>query len=98
MLNEKFQKFGKTSNTIAKERFPNAVIYTRVSTSEQENNFSLETQLEKCEKCATKHKLNVVKRFGGAYESAKLGNKRNRVLSLNCILVNAEIKRKKRKM
>ena len=76
MLNEKFQKFGKTSNTIAKERFPNAVIYTRVSTSEQENNFSLETQLEKCEKCAVKHKLNVVKRFGGAYESAKLGNKR----------------------
>ncbi len=76
MLNEKFQKFGKKSNTIIKERFPNAVIYTRVSTSEQENNFSLETQLEKCEKCAVKHKLNVVKRFGGAYESAKLGNKR----------------------
>jgi site-specific DNA recombinase len=76
MLNEKFQKFGKKSNTVTKERFPNAVIYTRVSTLKQENNFSLETQLEKCEKCAINNNLNVVERFGGAYESAKLGNKR----------------------
>ena len=45
MLNEKFQKFGKKSNTIIKERFPNAVIYTRVSTSEQENNQKLENYL-----------------------------------------------------
>jgi predicted site-specific integrase-resolvase len=46
MLNDNFKKFGKKSNAITKERFPNAVIYTRVSTSKQENNFSLETQLE----------------------------------------------------
>ena len=76
MLNEKFQKFGKKSNTVTKERLPNAVIYTRVSTLKQENNFSLETQLEKCEDCAINNNLNVVERFGGAYESAKLGNKR----------------------
>ena len=66
MLNEKFQKFGKKSNTIIRERFPNAVIYTRVSTSEQENNFSLETQLEKCENIIHKalkakiHKLVII--------------------------------------
>ena len=66
MLNEKFQKFGKKSNTVTKERFPNAVIYTRVSTLKQENNFSLENQLEKCEKCAINNNLNVVERFGGA--------------------------------
>ena len=76
MLNDNFKKFGKKSNAITKERFPNAVIYTRVSTSKQENNFSLETQLEKCEKCAINNNLNVVERFGGAYESAKQGNKR----------------------
>ena len=76
MLIDNFKKFGKKSNAITKERFPNAVIYTRVSTSKQENNFSLETQLEKCEKCAINNNLNVVERFGGAYESAKQGNKR----------------------
>ena len=76
MLNEKFQKFGKKSNTIIKERFPNAVIYTRVSTSEQENNFSLETQLEKCEKCAKNNELSIIKKFGGVSESAKTDDRK----------------------
>ena len=76
MLNEKFQKFGKKSNTITKERFPNAVIYTRVSTSEQENNFSLETQLEKCEKCAKNNELSIIKKFGGVSESAKTDDRK----------------------
>ena len=79
MLNEKFQKFGKKSNTIIKERFPNAVIYTRVSTSEQENNFSLETQLEKCEKCAVKHKLNVGYNFSNrVFKRINQNNKGNK--------------------
>ena len=76
MLNEKFQKFGKKSNTIIRERFPNAVIYTRVSTSEQENNFSLETQLEKCEKCAKNNELSIIKKFGGVSESAKTDDRK----------------------
>ena len=71
MLNEKFQKFGKESNTIAKEKFPNAVIYTRVSTERQTSNFSLETQSEKCYQCAKDNKLKVIEEFGGASESAK---------------------------
>ena len=33
MQSEKFKKFGKKSNAIFRDRYPNAVIYTRVSTS-----------------------------------------------------------------
>ena len=71
MLNENFKKFGKTSNTVLKDRFPNAVIYTRVSTEKQRSNFSLETQLEKCYQCSITNKLKIVEQFGGTSESAK---------------------------
>ena len=76
MQSEKFKKFGKKSNTIFRDRYPNAVIYTRVSTSEQENNFSLETQLEKCKKCAKNNGLSIVKKFGGVSESAKTDDRK----------------------
>lgn len=71
MLNENFKKFGKTSNTVLKDRFPNAVIYTRVSTEKQTNNFSLQTQSEKCCQCALICELSIVKKFGGVSDSAK---------------------------
>ena len=71
MLNENFKKFGKTSKTLLKDRFLNAVIYTRVSTERQTSNFSLQTQSEKCYQCAKVNKLKVVEEFGGASESAK---------------------------
>lgn len=50
----------------------NAVIYTRVSTKMQaESNQSLATQEKYCVEYAQKHQFNVVKHFGGTYESAK---------------------------
>ncbi len=49
----------------------NAVIYTRVSHSSQEENTSLESQLKYCESFAERKGLSVVAHFGGTYESAK---------------------------
>ncbi len=71
MENSDFKKFTKHSKSKNNVRHNNAVIYTRVSTSMQESNFSLETQLTKCKLCAVSNKLNVVREFGGTYESAK---------------------------
>ncbi len=66
-----FQKFAKTNkNKLIQGN--NAVIYTRVSTKEQaENNASLQTQKKYCDLFAERKELNVVKYFGGTYESAK---------------------------
>ncbi len=49
----------------------NAVIYTRVSHSSQEDNSSLESQKRYCEEFAQKRSLNILGYFGGTYESAK---------------------------
>jgi DNA invertase Pin-like site-specific DNA recombinase len=62
---DSFKKFGRISNSTPKERHKNAVIYTRVSTAEQVNNFSLETQLQKCQECAVRNGLIVRENFGG---------------------------------
>ncbi len=49
-----------------------AVVYTRVSSQEQEeNNSSLETQLKLCNDYAHREGVIVKKYFGGTYESAK---------------------------
>ena len=55
-----------------------AVIYQRVSSKEQENGFSPETQLEKCYDWAAAHKFEVVKAFVGEHESAKSDINRKR--------------------
>ncbi len=59
-------------NRVSKEknRNFNAVIYTRVSSKEQLDNMSLETQLKGCRSFAEKCKYNVCGFFGGTYESA----------------------------
>ncbi len=63
--------FAKGKDRILKQK-NEAVIYTRVSTKEQaENNASLETQLKYCKKYAEEKGLNVLRLFGGTYESAK---------------------------
>lgn len=48
-----------------------AVIYTRVSTSKQIDNTSLEVQLERCREYCLKNGYTIVQEFGGTYESAK---------------------------
>ena len=62
----------------------NALIYTRVSSSEQVDGQSLEVQLEKCREYAAKHSYTVLAEFGGSYESAKSDKERkefNRMLT-----------------
>ena len=62
----------------------NALIYTRVSSSEQVDGQSLDVQLEKCREYAAKHSYTVLGEFGGSYESAKSDKERkefNRMLT-----------------
>ncbi len=61
----------------------NAVIYTRVSSADQEDNTSLESQKRYCEMYAQKKGLNIVGYFGGTYESAKTDDRKefNRMLT-----------------
>jgi site-specific DNA recombinase len=66
-----FNQFTKGRKEHVSDR-KDAIIYTRVSTKEQaENNTSLSTQKEYCERFAKRKKLEVVSYFGGTYESAK---------------------------
>lgn len=48
-----------------------AVIYTRVSTSKQTDNTSLDVQLERCREFCIRHNYEVIREFGGTFESAK---------------------------
>ena len=61
----------------------NAVIYTRVSSADQEDNTSLASQKKHCEIYANRRGLNVVGYFGGTYESAKTDDRKefNRMLT-----------------
>src|SRR5690606_21631157 len=75
----------------------NAVIYTRVSHSKQEDNTSLETQLKNCKNYAESNGYNVIAYFGGKHESAKTDERKEfgkmlsfvkRNKSANIIIVN----------
>lgn len=61
----------------------NAIIYTRVSSSEQVDGQSLEVQQDKCREYAQSHSYTIMAEFGGTYESAKSDKERkefNRML------------------
>ena len=69
-MDKRFNQFTKgTKDIVLKNSL--SVIYTRVSSKEQLDNASLETQLKYCKKYAEENNLNVVECFGGTYESAK---------------------------
>ena len=55
-----------------------AVIYQRVSSKEQEDGFSPETQLDRCYEWADRNGYEVVKCFEGEHESAKTDANRKR--------------------
>src|SRR5660398_89721 len=61
----------------------NAVIYTRVSSANQEDNTSLASQKKHCDLYAEKRNMNIVGYFGGTYESAKTDDRKefNRMLT-----------------
>ena len=70
-------QFGKGHKTELKKG-GKAVIYQRVSSKEQEDGFSPETQLERCYEWADRHGYEVVKCFEGEHESAKSDTNRKR--------------------
>lgn len=76
-LNRLTKKFGK-GKKVEYKKGGRAVIYIRVSTKKQEDGFSPETQREHCCEWAKNHDYEVVKCFGGNYESAKSDTKRKR--------------------
>jgi site-specific DNA recombinase len=77
-----FDQFAKGKSSHLK-RTNNCVIYTRVSSKEQELGYSLETQRKACEEYAKKTQYSVMGIFGGTYESAKTDERKefNRMLS-----------------
>jgi len=74
-------QFAKSTKASAK-RTNNCIIYTRVSTKEQEQGYSLDAQLKDCDEFARKNNYNVLGHFGGTYESAKTDERKefNRML------------------
>ena len=75
--NEISKRFGKGKKQTFKKG-GRAVIYQRVSSKEQEDGFSPETQVERCYEWAEKHNYEVVKCFEGEHESAKTDVNRKR--------------------
>ena len=71
------RKFGKGKKQTLKKG-GRAVIYQRVSSKDQEDGFSPETQKECCYAWAERHQYEVVKCFEGAHESAQSDTKRKR--------------------
>ena len=71
-----FQRFGIGSYQKDQEDNRRAILYTRVSTTEQEDNTSLEHQYKTCMRFADREGLEVIKEFGGKGESAKSGSAR----------------------
>ncbi|MFT5823594.1 MAG: site-specific DNA recombinase [Crocinitomix sp.] len=68
---DKMKAFARTARK-KEVNLKNCVIYTRVSSSRQSDEHgSLDTQLRMCKEYAIKAKYNVIKYFGGTYESAK---------------------------
>ncbi len=65
-----FQKFGKKQEK--KENHVKEVwCYTRVSSKDQENNYSLQNQEDSARQFAEKNGFHLVRTFGGTYESGK---------------------------
>ena len=66
-----FKEFAPKNSKETKRLTNQAVIYTRVSSKDQVEGASLSSQKKRCEEYAQKKGLDVVKYFGGTYESAK---------------------------
>jgi site-specific DNA recombinase len=76
-----FEQFAKGKKK-GDSRNNNCIIYTRVSTKEQELGYSLGTQRKECEELAIKNGYSILGYFGGTYESAKTDERKefNRML------------------
>ena len=77
MRNDKLSSFGKKSNVVKIERTNRCVIYIRVSSIGQVDNYSLQNQLESCLSFAKKNNLEVVKIFDAQNESASKSERKS---------------------
>ncbi len=77
MKNNSLNRFGKKSNIVNLERTNRGVIYTRVSSLGQIDNYSLQNQLENCLTFAKKNNLKVVKIFDAQNESASQSERKS---------------------
>ena len=68
---EIFTPFAKKSKFAERIEGSNCIIYTRVSTKEQEQGYSLETQKREIESTCEKNNFLILAYFGGVFESAK---------------------------
>lgn len=77
---EAFKRFSPKKANIGSNK--NAIVYTRVSTKDQTDNTSLESQLKFCVNYAKSNGLIIVRQFGGTHESAKTDDRKefNRML------------------
>lgn len=67
---EIFSPFAKKGKNIERVDGNNCIIYTRVSSKEQEEGYSLDTQLNSINAFKDQRKLNCIAYFGGKFESA----------------------------
>ena len=73
----KLWRFGKKSNVIKINPTNKCVIYIRVSSFGQVDNYSLQSQLENCKTFAKKNKLEVVEIFDAQNESASKSQRKS---------------------
>ncbi len=80
---EIFTPFAKKDKTHDRITGNNCVVYSRVSSKEQERGWSIGTQNKENEEGCKRHGLNILTYFGGVYESAKTDERKefNRMLS-----------------
>ena len=74
---DELSRFGKYSKNISEVKTNNAVIYIRVSSLGQVENYSLKNQLENCLTFAKRHNLEVYKIFDAQNESASRSERRS---------------------
>lgn len=82
-MNKNFKDFAKGKPVQEDATGGYCIIYNRVSSKEQLDGQSLETQMEKCEQYAGKLGMTITEKFGGTFESAKSDRERkefNRML------------------
>ena len=80
-----FKHFAKEPINKFLSKSLNAVIYTRVSSKEQAENLSLDTQRKSCELHAKRSGFNILGFFGGTYESAKTDERKEFNKMLNFV-------------
>ena len=66
-----FIQFAKNNKSAERISGSHCIIYTRVSSKEQQEGYSLDTQRKAIEQYAQKNNLYIIAYFGGTYESAK---------------------------